>query len=181
MVTFITTLSIAFPVLLKVNNTFSTTILCQIKVLKRLARVEHMALSRTSMFANCCRDGHTWTHKLVSTARFCIVKFTRWSCKYLPSLSLHFQITVVNSKLLRVTIALSLPVKAIYRCSLSRAHIEAKNELLDNIYIYKHCAVKGWEGYWFRALVEKTSDKGKVRGVFLGNAITLKNSIWKVF
>ncbi|XP_078344237.1 uncharacterized protein LOC144629867 [Oculina patagonica] len=44
------------------------------------------------------------------------------------------------------------------------AHIVAKQKLLDpgGIHIYKQCAVKGWDGYWYRALVEKILDKGKI-------------------
>lgn len=45
-----------------------------------------------------------------------------------------------------------------------RTHIEARNKTLDpsEIFIYKQCAVKGRDGYWYRALVEKTLNKGKV-------------------
>ena len=45
-----------------------------------------------------------------------------------------------------------------------RTHIEASNKTLDpsEIFIYKQCAVKGRDEYWYRALVEKTLDKGKV-------------------
>ena len=49
-----------------------------------------------------------------------------------------------------------------YPPCLIRNRIEAKNQPLDNIFIYKHCAVSGHDGYWYRALVEKTPDKGKV-------------------
>ncbi|XP_022808069.1 uncharacterized protein LOC111345078 [Stylophora pistillata] len=43
-------------------------------------------------------------------------------------------------------------------------HIEASNKTLDpsEIFIYKQCAVKGRDEYWYRALVEKTLDKGKI-------------------
>ena len=47
--------------------------------------------------------------------------------------------------------------------SLYRAHIEANNKPLDSIFMYKHCAVRGLDNYWYRALVEETSSKGKVR------------------
>ena len=45
-----------------------------------------------------------------------------------------------------------------------RAHIEEKNRPLDptEIHLYKQCAVKGLDDYWYRALVEKTLDRGKV-------------------
>ncbi|XP_068729641.1 uncharacterized protein [Montipora capricornis] len=42
------------------------------------------------------------------------------------------------------------------------ARIESKNELLEDIHIYKPCAVKGDDGYWYRAHIEKTPHKGKV-------------------
>lgn len=47
--------------------------------------------------------------------------------------------------------------------SLCRAHIEANNKPLESIFMYKHCAVRGLDNYWYRALVEETSSKGKVR------------------
>lgn len=47
--------------------------------------------------------------------------------------------------------------------SLYRAHIEANNKPLESIFMYKHCAVRGLDNYWYRALVEETSSKGKVR------------------
>lgn len=47
--------------------------------------------------------------------------------------------------------------------SIYRAHIEANNKPLESIFMYKHCAVSGLDNYWYRALVEETSSKGKVR------------------
>ena len=47
--------------------------------------------------------------------------------------------------------------------SLCRAHIEANNKPLESIFMYKHCAVRGLDNFWYRALVEETSSKGKVR------------------
>ena len=47
--------------------------------------------------------------------------------------------------------------------SIYRAHIEANNKPLESIFMYKHCAVRGLDDYWYRALVEETSSKGKVR------------------
>lgn len=61
-----------------------------------------------------------------------------------------------------------------------RAHIEAKNTPLDpgEIHIYKQCAVKGLDDYWYRALVEKTLDKGKVsRFLFMSRSSRLLSRI----